>query len=73
MKIEYPKWLYHRTHAPKIVDDPEQHDALGDEWKDSPADLESDPEPASEAPELPDVDTDTEKPEALKKRATKKK
>lgn len=37
MKIEYPKWLYHRTAAPVIVQDPEEHAALGEEWADTPA------------------------------------
>ncbi len=37
MKIEYPKWLYHRTEPARIVQDPAEHEALGPEWAESPA------------------------------------
>lgn len=37
MKIEYPKWLYHRTEEPRIVEDPDEHAALGPDWAETPA------------------------------------
>lgn len=37
MKIEYPKYLYHATHAPRIVASQAEHEALGSEWAESPA------------------------------------
>lgn len=33
---EYPKWLYHRTHEPVIVNDPDEHNALGRGWAEEP-------------------------------------
>ena len=41
---QYPKWLYHRTNDPVIVNDPDEHLALGRGWEESPVD--------GEAPEL---------------------
>lgn len=35
--MEYPKWLYHATLSPALVEDPEQEDALGEGWADTPA------------------------------------
>jgi hypothetical protein len=43
MKQEYPKHLYHRELPPVVVAGPEEHDALGDEWKESPAHFEEIP------------------------------
>jgi len=34
---EFPKWMYHRTEAARIVDDPVEQDALGSDWAESPA------------------------------------
>jgi hypothetical protein len=39
MKIEYPKWIYHKDYAPKIVNSPEEFAASGSGWKESPAEL----------------------------------
>ena len=35
---EYPKWKYHRTLEPVVVDDPDAEAALGPGWFDSPVD-----------------------------------
>lgn len=37
---QYPKWLYHRTLPAVIVNNPDEHKALGDGWAESPADFE---------------------------------
>lgn len=34
---EFPKWMYHRTEAAVIVDDPDQQEALGPDWAEHPA------------------------------------
>jgi len=36
MKIEYPKWLYHKTESPKIVQTKEEQDEAGKGWKEVP-------------------------------------
>ena len=46
--MSYPKWLYHPTKAALIVPDEAAHKALGDEWKESPADCK----PAGDFPGL---------------------
>jgi hypothetical protein len=37
VKHEYPKFIYHKSHEPKVVQSKEQHEKHGDEWKESPA------------------------------------
>lgn len=37
MHKSYPKYKYHKTLEPKVVDTEEQDEALGEEWKESPA------------------------------------
>jgi hypothetical protein len=39
VKEEFPKYKYHATKAPKLVKSQEEEDALGDSYKDSPADF----------------------------------
>jgi hypothetical protein len=39
--MNYPKWVYHRTEAPRVVEDATEHLALGEGWAESPADLET--------------------------------
>jgi hypothetical protein len=48
----YPKWLYHPTQAPRVVDDEAAHKALGSDWAESPADFAAEPKngPKKEAP-----------------------
>lgn len=41
MKVEYPKWLYHPTEAPRLVHDPDEQAALGELWVESPADVKA--------------------------------
>jgi len=47
--LHYPSWRYHRTLPPKIVQTPDEDQALGAEWSDSPAFPE--PEPVADAPD----------------------
>lgn len=35
----YPKWLYHQKKEAVIVKSKEEHEKLGSEWAESPADL----------------------------------
>lgn len=35
--MSYPKWLYHKTEAPKLLVSEEQELALGKGWEDTPA------------------------------------
>lgn len=37
MKLEYPKWLYHKTEPAKIVQNKEEHESLGKGWEETPA------------------------------------
>ena len=36
-KIEYPKWRYHASKDPVVVETPSEKAALGEGWYDSPA------------------------------------
>lgn len=36
MAIDYPKWIYHRTHGAKLVPDPAAHALAGAEWAETP-------------------------------------
>lgn len=42
--MSYPKWLYHREESPKVVNDPDEHEALGAGWEESPAAFEAEEE-----------------------------
>ena len=33
-KLEYPKWMYHKSEVPVIVNNPDEEDALGKGWHD---------------------------------------
>ena len=35
-KIEYPKWLYHKSLPAAIVQNKDEHDALGEGWFEHP-------------------------------------
>lgn len=35
--MSYPKFLYHETEEPRIVNDPAEHEALGEGWEETPA------------------------------------
>lgn len=47
--MSYPKWLYHREESPQVVNDPDEHEALGAGWEESPAAFEAEEESESEA------------------------
>jgi hypothetical protein len=34
--MSYPKFLYHKSELPKIVESKEEHEALGNEWAEVP-------------------------------------
>lgn len=36
----YPKYLYHRDEDPVVVNNPEEHAALGSGWEETPAAFE---------------------------------
>lgn len=59
---EFPKFKYHATLEPVIVQDPEEEAALGTEWADSPAG------PFSSAGDDP---TQAAKPAVARKKASK--
>lgn len=48
----FPTWMYHRTEPARIVQDPAEKEALGEDWADTPAAFLPD-EPA-EQEALPD-------------------
>ena len=60
----YPSWRYHREHAPRLVQSPDEWVALGPGWADNPgafwdppwpgAQFAPAPTPESEAPEEDD-------------------
>jgi hypothetical protein len=33
----FPSWRYHRTEAPRLINDALEESTLGDEWADTPA------------------------------------
>lgn len=37
MYQQYPKWMYHATKPACVVNDPIEHEELGDDWAESPA------------------------------------
>lgn len=47
--MSYPKWLYHAEEGSCLVRTPEQHEAMGDGWCESPA-LISPPAPKEPEP-----------------------
>lgn len=47
--MNYPKWLYHATEKPVVVQNAEEHEALGEGWHESPVpESEAEPEPADQ-------------------------
>lgn len=51
--ISYPKWLYHKNEAPKIVKTKEEHEALGEGWHETPIAIDQEP---NETPKEPTAD-----------------
>lgn len=45
MHMSYPKWLYNATLPARIVNDPVEHEALGEGWEESPAAFDDEPPP----------------------------
>jgi hypothetical protein len=66
MEQLYPKWMYHRTLPPVLVQDPDEQAALGDEWAVTPAAF-LEPEP-TETPDCDTADPDDEETPAKKRR-----
>ena len=50
MKQSYPKWLYHKTEAPKIVQSKEEHEKLGKGWEETPAAFDKKQDAKAEKP-----------------------
>lgn len=48
-KIEYPKVIY-KSGESKVVRSKEEHDEHGEDWKESPAEVEGDSEQSDPAP-----------------------
>ena len=73
MREIYPKYKYHHTHEPKVVNTPEEEAELGDEWKESPADhlhkAEKPIAPSVDEEPIPELVTE----EKLSRRGRKKK
>lgn len=44
----YPKWIYHRTEAPKIVETKEEHEQAGKGWEETPAAFDKESDETSE-------------------------
>lgn len=42
-KVEFPKWMYHKTEAPKLVQNESELKGLGKDWKESPIEAEVKP------------------------------
>jgi hypothetical protein len=57
---QYPKYLYHATKQPVIVKSQDEHEAIGDDWAESPAEVSS----LTEEPE--DVSKKARKPRKVK-------
>lgn len=49
--MSFPKWKYHETEPAVIVNTPEEEEALGEGWAETPAAFEAKSEPESEAAE----------------------
>jgi hypothetical protein len=49
----YPKFIYHPVKEEKIVLSKEEHDAHGDEWKESPAHFEVEAAVEAVEPQVP--------------------
>lgn len=41
----YPKWIYHATLPPMIVESPAEHEAMGEEWGEVPVCAPDEPPP----------------------------
>nr|BFD63164.1 hypothetical protein BdHM001_18450 [Bdellovibrio sp. HM001] len=50
MTTVYPKWIYHKTQAPKIVNNEVEHEQAGEGWEETPAAFDK---KSNEAPEAP--------------------
>jgi hypothetical protein len=49
---QYPKYLYHRTEAPVIVQDPAEQAALGAGWAETPAAFDVEALQGEQTPEI---------------------
>lgn len=49
--MQYPKYLYHKTEAPKIVQTKEEHEALGKGWEETPAAFDKKQTPQTSQPQ----------------------
>lgn len=42
--MHYPKWIFHKTEAPKVVNTKEEHDQAGKGWEETPAAFDKKPD-----------------------------
>lgn len=46
--MSYPKWIYHKTEAPKVVNSKEEHDQKGKGWQETPFEQDQEQIPTKE-------------------------
>ena len=61
--MSYPKWKYHKTAEPKVVNSEDEEKALGNEWAESPTDFAEEPAEAPVKKETKASAKSEEKPE----------
>jgi hypothetical protein len=66
--MSYPKWIYHKTEQPKIVQTKEEHDSLKGDWKEVPFESVEKQVEAAEKPQTSETEEnhtpDVKAPEA---------
>ena len=73
--VPYPKWLYHPNGESRLVNSPDEREALGDEWRETPAaeeTTEKEPMPESESAPQPDPASQTDQTPEPAPRPTRK-
>lgn len=67
MFIEFPKYKYHESRAPFVVQNKEEEAQLGDDWVDSPAYFGADSHPSAQSVLSPLQEKQEAKPKKLSK------
>ncbi len=55
--MTYPKWLYHKTNQPKVVQSEEEHAGLGEGWEETPTAFDQEQAPQAEEPKADENQT----------------
>jgi hypothetical protein len=58
----FPRWMYNPTEGARIVSNPDEAEALGEDWSETPFHLESPHNPPVAAEEAPTPATRKKKP-----------